>query len=381
MEVPVLVVGAGPAGLAVSACLKRRDLEPLVIDRGAAVGDSWRSRYDRLRLHTPRIQSHLPGFRHPRSSGRWVARDDVVRYLGAYASEHGIEPRFGLELQRLARDDGHWVATTSDGELRARQVVVATGYNNVPKIPDWPGRDAFPGELLHSSRYRNPSPFVGKDVLVVGTGNSGAEIAADLAAGGTRIVRLAVRTPPHVVPRQLGPIPTTLLSITQDFAPAWLVDPVNRALQRWFVGDLTAYGLPAPRQGLVAQFREKDVVPIIDVGLIEQLRAGRVRPVAAVEAFDGRRVLLADGGSLEPDVVIAATGYATGLEPIVGPLGILDAAGRPRMHGARSWSGAPGLRFIGLSNPLKGLLFQINLDARATARAVSRELRASSRGR
>ena len=375
MDADVLVVGAGPAGLAVAACLRRRGVDVLVVDRGAAVGDSWRHRYDRLHLHTPRVQSALPGLRMPRRFGRWVAKDDVAAYLRQYADHHGVTPRFGTEVRRLEQDGDAWKAHTDGPPLQARQVVIATGYNREPVRPDWPGRHSFGGTVLHASEYASPEAYRGKDVLVVGSGNTGAEIAADLAEAGAGRVWLAIRTPPNVVPRQLGPIPTTLLAVSMDFSPAWLADPVNRLLQRVFVGDLTRYGLPAPRGGVVSQMRATGVTPTIDVGLIEQLRAGRVTPVAALERFDGDAAVLADGTSLTPDAVISATGYSTALAPLVGHLGVLDDRGRPLANGARSR--VPGLRFVGLSNPLKGLLLQIGLDARAAARAVARELRST----
>src|SRR3954466_1759827 len=117
MDDAVLVVGAGPAGLAVAATLRRRGVEALVVDRGTAVGDTWRARYDRLHLHTPRVQSALPGLRMPREYGRWVARDDMVRYLERYADHTGIEPRFGTKVSRLERDGDAWTATTDDGPI------------------------------------------------------------------------------------------------------------------------------------------------------------------------------------------------------------------------------------------------------------------------
>jgi cation diffusion facilitator CzcD-associated flavoprotein CzcO len=374
MDANVLVVGAGPAGLATAACLRRRGVDALVVDRGTAVGDSWRARYDRLHLHTPRIQSALPGLRMPHRYGRWVARDDMAAYLASYAAHHRIEPRFGVEVGRLDRDGAGWTAATDGGPLRARQVVLACGWNRDPVLPPWPGRESFRGDLLHASAYANPEPYRGRDVLVVGAGNTGAEIAADLAEGGAGRVRLAVRTPPNVVPRELGPIPTTLLAIGQDSAPAWLVDPVNRLLQRRFVGDLTPYGLPPAPAGLVAQMRATGVTPTIDVGLIKELRAGRVTPVAAVECFEDGAVVLADGTRFTPDVVIAATGYTSALAPLVGHLGVLDERGRPLAHGRRTLPQAPGLRFVGLLNPLKGLLLQIGLDARAAASGIARDL-------
>ncbi|MDR7189588.1 cation diffusion facilitator CzcD-associated flavoprotein CzcO [Microbacterium sp. BE35] len=371
----VLVIGAGPAGLAVAACLRRRGIAATIVDSGEAVGETWLRRYERLHLHTPRIQSALPGLRMPRRFGRWVAKDDVAHYLRVYARLHHLHPHFGIEVQRIEREDGVWRATTSNGDITARQVVLATGYSNRPIEPQWPGQATFTGEILHASRYRHAAPFAGRSVLVVGAGNSGAEIAADLAEQGVTEVRLAVRTPPNIVPRQLGPLPTTLVAIPMDFLPAWCTDPVNRLLQRLVVGDLTPYGMPLARSGLVAQQRATAVTPTIDVGLVAALRAGTVTAVPALERFEGNDAVLADGSRLTPDAVIAATGYSTGLQGVVGHLGILDIHGRPASTGARTHPRAPALRFVGIRSPLKGLLLQINLDARAAARAISRELR------
>lgn len=168
MSMAVLIVGAGPAGLAVATCLRARRIAYTVIDRGSSIGDSWAVCYDRLHLHTPRVQSGLPGLPIPRRFGRWVARDDMVCYLRAYARPHRIQPVFGVELRRLDRCDGRWIATTSGREIVADHGVVASGYNRVPSLPPWDGRAAFDGQLLHASHYRNPAPYVDKSVLIVG---------------------------------------------------------------------------------------------------------------------------------------------------------------------------------------------------------------------
>jgi cation diffusion facilitator CzcD-associated flavoprotein CzcO len=297
-------------------------------------------------------------------------------YVRRYAQRHGILPRFGTEVLRLDHDGSFWTARTASGTMTARQVVFATGYSHSPVIPHWQGREGFTGEILHASRYRSAAPYVGRSVLVVGAGNTGAEIAADLAESGASDVRLSIRTPPNIIPRQLGPVPTTLLAIGMEYSPAWLVDPVNRLLQRTVLGDLSRYGMPSARAGVVAQARATGITPTIDVGLVAALRAGTVTPVAAVERFDGDAVVLTDGIRIHPDAVIAATGYSTGLSSVVGHLHVLDERGIPLVTGRRFLSIAPGLRFIGLSNPLKGQLFQIRLDARAIARAIAKELRA-----
>lgn len=136
-------------------------------------------------------------------------------------------------------------------------------------------------------------------------------------------------------------------------------------------GDLTRFGLPAPAGGMFSDFRERDVVPILDVGLVRLIRTRTVEPVAAVESFAGARVRLADGTELTPDAVIAATGYRRGLEPLVGHLGVLDErSGRPLRIGGEQHPAAPGLHFVGYRNPLSGMLWEISWEARRIARAA-----------
>jgi putative flavoprotein involved in K+ transport len=367
----VVVVGAGPAGLAVAACLARRGVRATVLDAGAAVGDSWRNRYDRLHLHTPRLQSGMPGYPIPRRFGRWVAKDDVAAYLADYATRHHIEPELGVVVERVDRDGDGYTVTAGADRRTASHVVVATGYQRVPVLPAWPGANDFGGELLHAVDYRSPEPYRGRRVLVVGTGNSGAEIAADLAEGGAAEVWLSCRTPPPVLPRQVGPIATTALGIPNEYLPASLVDPMNKRLQRLTMPDLSRFGLPRPTVGLKAQFRRTAVVPVIDVGLVAQVQAGRVEVVRAVESFTTRSVVLAGGRAVDPDVVIAATGYRRGLEDMVGHLGVLDGDGVPLVHAARTHPAGPGLHFIGMLPTMAGMLFQISRDARSVARQIA----------
>jgi putative flavoprotein involved in K+ transport len=366
----VLVIGAGPGGLAAAAELRRRGVHPLVVDRAADVGSAWRNHYDRLHLHTVRWTSHLPGYRIPRASGPWVARADVVRYLEDYTRHHQLDVRTGVRIDRLEREPDGWVARGPQGDLHAAAVVVATGYNHTPDLPDWPGAAGFTGELLHASSYRNAAPYAGADVLVVGTGNTGAEIAVDLVEGGAARVRLAVRTVPTFVRRQVGPLPNSAVSIALRRLPPRLVDHVIALSARLSTPDLAAHGLPRPTPGVYTRLLADGAVPIIDVGLIDLVQAGRVEVVGAVVGFEGDKVLLAGGESVAPDAVIAATGYRRGLEPLVGHLGVLDGQGRPVVHGGQTSPNAPGLYFTGFTNPLSGMFRELKLDARRIARAA-----------
>ena len=367
------IVGAGPAGLAAAAALRSEGVEAVVVDKAAAVGSAWRSHYDRLRLHTERALSGLPGLPIPRRHGRWVPRAGVVEYLEEYARHHRLALRLATPVQRIERESGGWRLATPSGALRARTVVVATGYNHTPHLPDWPGRHSFAGELLHAAQYRNAERFRDRDVLVVGTGNSGAEIAVDLSEGGAASVRIAVRTPPNIVLREVGGVAAQRLGILLRRVPPAIVDPIARLLRRLTIGDLTPYGLPAPPRGLYARARDGQI-PILDVGLVAALKRRRVTAVPAVRAFEGRDVLLEGGSRIQPDAVIAATGYVRALEPLVGHLGVLDAAGAPTVHGTRTHPAAPDLYFIGYTNPISGNLREIALDAPKIARAVRRSL-------
>ncbi|MFE9818927.1 flavin-containing monooxygenase [Streptomyces sp. NPDC005773] len=373
---PVYVIGGGPGGLAAAAALREQGVRAVVLEKSADVGASWRRHYDRLHLHTTRRWSALPGLPMPRRFGRWVSRDDVVRYLEKYAEHHELEVVTGVEVSRVDRaaDGTGWRLTATGGrELTGRAVVVATGYNHTPRIPDWSGRDTFTGELLHASAYRNPAPYAGQDVLVVGVGNTGAEIAVDLVEGGAARVRLAVRTVPHIVRRSTAGWPAQATGILVRRLPVALVDRAGGLMARVAVPDLAEQGLPRPDTGLYSRVKD-GAIPVQDVGLIDAVKDGRVVPVAAVESFDEDAVVLADGTRITPDTVIAATGYRRALEPLVGHLGVLDARGRPVAHGGRTPKQAPGLYFTGFTNPISGMFREMALDAQKIAKRLARSI-------
>jgi len=366
----VVVVGAGSAGLATAVLLQQEGLRPLVLEAGPEPGAAWRGRYDRLRLHTPRLLSGLPGLRIPRRYGRWVARDDLLEYFRDYAAVHDLDLRTSCRVERIA--EPAWTLQTSDGPIHAEHVVVATGYNGAPFVPDWPGRASFTGELIHSTQYRNPQPYTGRDVLVVGTGNSGAEIAHDVAEGGAARARLSVRTPPQIVRRATLGIPAQLLGMAiRKMPPGW-VDPFTIWQRKVAIPDLSAQGLPRPPHGVRTAFLSTGTTPILDVGIVDAVRRGRVEVVAAVEGFDGEAVLLADGSRITPDVVIAATGFRAGLDDLVAGLNVLGPRGLPTKTDGEP--ALPGLWFVGFTPTLGGQLREGSIAARKVAAALAGEL-------
>jgi cation diffusion facilitator CzcD-associated flavoprotein CzcO len=372
-ERQLVVVGAGPCGVAMALSLRDRGLRPLLVDRADHVGSSWKARYDRLKLNTGRRTSHMPNRPYPKGTAVFPTRDQVVEHLDRHAREEGIELRLNTNVNRIDQSPTGWVLSTSTEVIAARQVLVATGYEHTPKMPDWPGLDTFAGEVLHSSAYRNPAPFVGKRVLVVGAGSSAMEIVHDVATGGASAAWLAVRTPPHIALRALpGGFPSDYIADRLFDAPVWLADSLSRVAQRIDVGNLTEFGLPTPEEGMFARGKRLGRAPVIvDREVIQAIRARVFQVVPTIDRFRADSALLVDGTVVEPDAVICATGYRRGLESMVGHLGILDEKGLPIVMGVTP--ARAGLRFIGfLSRP--GLISFVAKQSQHVAAQVVDEL-------
>jgi hypothetical protein len=209
---------------------------------------------------------------------------------------------------------------------------------------------------------------------VVGPGSSGMEIAHELAEGGAATVWLAVRTPPNILLRRgPGGVPGDLIATCLWQLPTALADRIARLGARMDLGDLTEYGLPQPETGAFTGSRAHGKVPaIVGREVIEAIKSGRIKVVAAVAALGSTRVELADGARIDPEAVICATGYRPALEPLVGHLGVLGERGMPKVIAPRP--AAPGLRFAGfLVRP--GALGYMGKQARRSAKAIARELR------
>jgi cation diffusion facilitator CzcD-associated flavoprotein CzcO len=372
MTDPVVVIGAGPAGLAAAAELRRRGLPVLVLERAEMVASSWRARYDCLQLNTCRWNSQLTlRDRFKRGVPFFPVRDQVVEYLDAFCKRHDVSVRFGVEVERIDRCPRGWELFMDGVSIRAQQVIVAIGHQHTPWMPDWPGRDQFPGRMLHSMEYRNPEEFRDRDVLVVGAGCSGLDISRDLAQGGAGRVRLAVRTQPNLLLKMSCGLPTDMLAAALYRLPPRVADPIGRLIQRLNVGDLSEWGLKVPDTGIFTRLHEGVPPSIVGREVIEAIRARDFDIVAGVSDVNADGVRLADGTTLQPDALIAATGYTTGLDPLVGHLGVLDADGLPFQY--RGIPVRPGLRFLGYA-PCMGV---IGRDARRVVRHLYAELTTS----
>lgn len=377
---PILIVGAGPAGLAVAGSLRQRGLHATVIEQAAQAGSSWRQHYERLHLHTVKSHSALPGLPFPADAPRYVSRQGVVDYLEAYARHFAIEPLFGQTATRIepgsggGQGVGRWRVHTAAGRtFEAQQLVLATGANREPKAPFLPGAEDFQGEVLHSHAYRRAADFAGRRVLVVGMGNTGAEIALDLAEHGVRVA-LSVRSPVNIVHRDVLGRPTQLSSIALARLPEPLGDALASLLRKLTVGDLSAFGLRTPAASPLRQLRHDGKTPVIDVGTLARIRAGEIRVHPGIATLTPHGVRFTDGTPLSVDVVLLATGYHPALQSLWPAVPLpLDERGLPTpLHGRCDLD---GVHFVGFDiRQPGGLLRTIAQQAVRVADRVALQL-------
>ncbi|MEO8310067.1 MAG: NAD(P)/FAD-dependent oxidoreductase [Caldimonas sp.] len=372
MDTDILVIGAGPAGLAVAATLKDKGRRPVVIEKAADVGASWRSHYARLHLHTVKALSALPGLPFPDDAPRYVSRAGVVDYLARYAREKGIAPCFGEEATAIVRDEGRWRTSTRSGRtFSSEAVVVATGANHEPFLPEIEGADDFvaTGRILHSRDYRDPAPFAGQRVLVVGMGNTGAEIALDLAEGGVAVA-LSVRSPINIVLRDVLGRPTQQTSILLARLPPAIGDALARFFCDVTVGDIGRHGLPRSRVSPLRQLREQGRTPVIDVGTLARIKSGGIAVFPGIRRLARGGAEFVGGRTAPFDAVVLATGYRAGVAGLF-PAGALPVDDRglptPRAGGGE----LDGIHFIGydLRQP-GGLLRAIAQEAVEVAERI-----------
>jgi len=337
----VLIIGAGQAGLAMGYHLSQRDVDVVILDAAPRLGESWRNRYDSLMLFSASQYNHLPGLPFPKAPDTYPTKDDVAEYLTTYAAVFGLPVRLSTPVTTLSAVPGGYRVETPDETFEARQVVIATGPFQTPVVPAFAQKLSPAIAQLHSAEYRNPAQLPEGDVLVVGAGNSGAQIAEELAP--TRRVHLAMgRRQPFLPQEFMGK------TIFYWLKALGILDvTVDSPLGRWL--------------------RTRD--PLFGTDLRRLRREHGLVLMPRVTDADAERVHFADGRSLQVSSIIWATGFRSDYGWV--DLPVFDAQGRP-VH-RRGVTSAPGLYFLGLPWQYRrgsALLLDVGRDAEYLAEQI-----------
>jgi indole-3-pyruvate monooxygenase len=368
-QVDTLVIGAGPAGLAVAACLKKRGASCIILDRATEVGSSWRRHYDRLHLHSDRDRSALPHLPFPAGTPRYPSREQVIAYLELYARHFELVPRFNEEVRTVRPCAPGWISTSTAGVYHSRQVAVVTGYNAVPYVPRWRGQERFRGRILHSSEYRSGESFRGQSVLVVGLGNSGGEIAIDLHEHGARVA-MAVRGPVNIAPREVLGVPILAISIALNRLPARLADALAAPLVRLIIGDITKLGFRKLPMGPFTQIKATTRIPLINVGTVKLVRDGHIEVLGDIREMGEADVTFDDGRSRDFDAIVAATGFRPRSEYFLEPQS--DIVGVEQPQPPSGGEKKAGLHYCGFIVSPTGMLRDIGIEAQRIADDITR---------
>jgi putative flavoprotein involved in K+ transport len=334
----VIVVGGGQSGLAAARALRDLRMPTVILEASDGPTGSWPRYYDSLRVFSPAAYSSMPGMPFPGDPDRYPGRDEVADYLERYAAQLDVEIRLDTRVETIRQDGRAFIVLTEDGrEVSASGIVAASGSFSNPYRPSFPGEGSFSGELSHVADYRNPTPYSGKRVIVVGAGDSAAQVANELAL--VAAVTIASRHPLRFIPQRLGG------------------HDVHYWLRKTGFDTLPAVWLSRITGGSVVTD---------SVGFEQTLAEGGVDRRPMFVALDGERVVWSDGQPERADAIILATGYRPSL-PYLAELGALDEHGAP-MHVGGISSTHVGLVYVGLefqrsyaSNTLRG----VSDDARA----------------
>jgi len=349
-RIDTVVIGGGQAGLAMGYYLSQQKLDFVILDTHVHAGDSWRKRWDSLRLFTPMGFNNLPGMPFPKSNHRFPTKDEMANYLEGYVTRFQLPMVFNTKADQLAHDGDTYHITAGMLHLKANHVIVATGTNPTPSIPAF-ARQLNPSiNQLHSVAYRNPGQLREGPVLVVGAGNSGVEIALELAS----------QHPVWLAGRDTGFVPANYGNFSYEFGVI-----LFKALMQHLTVD-TLLG-----RWIVQRAREfRGGHPVVGITPEDLLQAG-IQRVPRVTTISNGRPVVEDGQVLDITNVIWATGFTRDYRWIKLP--IFDATGNPIHHRGIVQS-EPGLYFTGLpfqSSVLSGLVAGAGVDAKHIAKHIS----------
>ena len=380
MNCEILIVGAGPAGMAVAGRLRKKQMPFEIVEGRNMVAASWHDHYERLSLHTVKELSHLPHLPFPEDYPRYVPREQLISYFNAYQKEFNIDPKFGRQVKFISkREEGYRVSFEGSkyDPIICQHLILATGANRKPHIPIFDQQDSFAGEIIHSKFYKNAEPYRGLRVLVIGMGNSGAEIALDLAENNIETY-LSVRGPVNIVPRDLNGRPTQITAKQLEKIPFGLGDKLGTLIRRIYYGDLTKYGLTPSSMPPVVQLKETGKTPVIDIGTIRKIKEGKIKVLPSIESMTSTTAVDEQGQHHEIDQIILATGYRPKLSDLLfSTEDLLDAFGFPKSPiGTGAYQ---GLYFVGFDNyKLGGILGTIYTDSEKIVNVISEQLRSLS---
>ncbi|XP_039794091.1 probable indole-3-pyruvate monooxygenase YUCCA9 isoform X1 [Panicum virgatum] len=356
-----IVVGAGPAGLSVAACLRARGVPSVVLDRADCVASLWQRRtYDRLRLHLPRHFCELPGMPFPDHYPEYPTKRQFVDYLEAYAARAGVEPRFNQAVTSARYDAaaGLWRVRAEDAgdaaapatEYIGRWLVVATGENAERIVPEFDGAEDFGGPVSHVSEYKSGEAYRGKRVLVVGCGNSGMEVCLDLCDHNALPALVVRDSKVHVLPREMFGVATFSVAVfLLRFLPLWLVDRILVLLARVFLGNLDKLGIRRPSGGPLELKNTRGRTPVLDIGALDRIRSGDIEVVPGIKRFVRGGAELVDGRRVAADAVILATGYHSNVPQWLKGSDFFTQEGYPRVPFPDGWKGESGLYSVGFT--------------------------------
>ncbi|XP_071713590.1 probable indole-3-pyruvate monooxygenase YUCCA3 [Rutidosis leptorrhynchoides] len=351
-----VIIGAGPSGLAVGAGLRKQGVPFVILDRANCIASLWQNKtYDRLKLHLPKQFCQLPFFPFPTNFPMYPSKYQFVNYLKSYAKKFKINPRFNESVQSAKYDEtcGLWrVRTIVDNcevEYISRWLVVATGENAEKVMPNFEGLDEFGGHVMHACDYRSGKDYEGKKVLVVGCGNSGMEVSLDLCHHNA-FPSMVVRSSVHVLPREFsGKSTFELASRLMKWFPVKMVDKVLLFLARCTLGNLEKYGIKRPLMGPIELKNTKGKTPVLDIGALQKIKAGKIQIVPGIKKFSRGSVEFMNGANLEIDSVILATGYCSNIPSWLKESDLFTKEGMPKMPFPDGWKGKSGLYAVGFS--------------------------------
>ncbi|TVU26142.1 hypothetical protein EJB05_28678 [Eragrostis curvula] len=368
----VLIVGAGPAGLATAACLTQLSIPYVIVEREDCSASLWRKRaYDRLKLHLAKEFCELPHMSYPADAPTYIPKDQFVRYLDEYIDHFNIRPKYCTSIESCKYDEGAkcWFSlarnmnTSTIVKYTARFLVVASGENSAENIPIIQGLDSFHGEVIHSSRYKSGATYCGQNVLVVGCGNSGMEIAYDLASHGAH-TSIVIRSPVHVMTKELIRLGMTLV----QYLPVNMVDTVLVTMSNFVFGDLSRHGIARPKKGPLLLKSETGRSAVIDVGTVRLIKQGMIKVLGSISRIKGNTVEFKDLNESSFDAIVFATGYrSTANIWLKNGESMLNDDGLPRKIFPNHWKGANGLYCAGLA---KRGLAGIAMDAKSIAKDI-----------